>query len=322
MSYLILAYYCFTPIEDPEIEVRKHKKFFQNLDVAGRIYLSKEGINGQMSGAEKDAEAYIAWLRSDPRFANMTFKIHHHHENIFARMTVKCRSQLVALDYKVDLSKGGQHLSPKEWKEMLEQHPDVLLLDVRNQYEWVIGHFEGATCPPLDNFRDFLHYAEHLKDNVNKAGTKVMMYCTGGIRCELYSAVLKEKGFDEVYQLEGGLLNYGLQEGDAHWKGKVFVFDDRLAVAIDGQECEPISRCSHCHLPNDTYYNCANMDCNALFLCCDSCIETYSGCCCHACKQAPRVRLFNKERGNKPFRRKHLIDSETFSCATCESAEG
>lgn len=307
MSYFILAYYHFVNIENPGLLIKEHKKFFESRDVAGRIYISEQGINGQVSGSEADAEAYMDWLHEDPRFKEMPFKIHHHHEHVFARMMVKYRKQLVAIDTSVNLSKTGTHLSPKKWKEMLENEKDILLLDVRNRYEWEIGHFDRSTLPPLENFREFPAYAEELKKDIDPTSTKVMMCCTGGIRCELYSALLKEKGFEQVYQLDGGIINYGLQEGNAHWKGKLFVFDDRMAVTIDGKEAEPISICHQCHLPCDTYYNCANMDCNELFISCVSCSEAYVGCCSYECKSAPRVRPYDREGGNKPFRRKHLI---------------
>ncbi len=309
MKYFALAYYKFTQIEDPHLEVKRHKKYLNELDVSARIYLSEEGINGQMSGRMDDAERYMQWMRSDPRFADMLFKIHEIPENVFPRVTVKYRKQLVALDEKIDTSEGGPHVSPEEWREMLESG-EYLLLDVRNDYEWKIGHFEGAVCPPLKKFREFPEYAQKLSEEVDPAKTKVMMYCTGGIRCELYSALLKKKGFEEVYQLDGGVINYGLKEGKKHWKGKLFVFDDRLAVDIDGVESEPIASCCHCGLPCDTYYNCANMDCNNLFISCESCADVYKGCCGHECTEAPRLRIYQREGGNKPFRKKHLV-----SCA-------
>ncbi len=134
-----------------------------------------------------------------------------------------------------------------------------------------------------------------------------MMYCTGGIRCELYSPILREMGFEKLYQLQGGVINYGLQEGNRHWKGKLFVFDDRLAISIDGKESEPIAQCTHCLTSEDTYYNCANMDCNELFICCPSCVQVYHGCCAYSCMQATRLRPLDGKSGNKPFRRKHLI---------------
>lgn len=307
--YLVLAYYKFINVENPIQAVESHKIFFNNRDVTGRIYISEQGINGQMSGCLSDAEAYMHWLKSQTPFDDIHFKIHSHHENIFPRMTVKYRKQLVAIDIPVDVQKRGTHLSPQEWKQVLDSQDDYVLIDVRNDYEWEVGHFAGAELPQLQNFRDFPQYAESLKQT-HGPEKKVLMYCTGGIRCELYSALLKEQGFEEVYQLQGGVINYGLEQGNEHWKGKLFVFDDRLAVPIDGQEAEPISHCRHCHLPCDTYYNCANMDCNDLFICCPSCIDVYAGCCKWECKSAERVRPYHKNGSHKPFRRRHLIKKE------------
>lgn len=306
-TYLTLAYYIFTPIENPEEEVRRHKEFFESKEVTGRIYISHEGINGQMSGAKEDALSYIEWFRQDPRFSQVTFKIDEIEENIFPRMTVKTRKELVAIGEKVDLSKTGKKISPDTWQQMLENEEDIFLLDVRNDYEWKIGHFEKAHLPALEYFRDFPKYAEKLKTKLCLK-TKVMMYCTGGIRCEVYSALLKEKGFENVYQLDGGVINYGHEKGGKHWKGKLFVFDDRLAVSIDQEEKEPISHCVFCSNASDTYYNCANMDCNALFLACVNCIKAHRGACCSACEvSSPRLRPYDTRMGNKPFRKAHLL---------------
>lgn len=305
MEYFALAYYIFEKINDPHLEVKKHKKFFKDLDVRGRIYISEEGINGQMSGSAESCEKYMAWMRGDSRFAKVHFKVHEIEENIFPRVTVKYRKELVALGEGADPREGGEHVSPEKWKEMLASG-EYLILDVRNDYEWKIGHFENATLPPLKNFRDFPAYADQLKEEVDPAKTKVMMYCTGGIRCELYSALLKKRGFQDVFQLDGGVINYGQKEGRQHWKGSLFVFDDRLATSIDGGEVEPISRCQFCEEASDTYYNCANMDCNELFLACLSCIEKLEGACGDMCQKAPRRRPFDLSKGNRPFRKKHL----------------
>lgn len=307
-NYWVIAYYCFTKIADPRLEARRHQEFFSTRDIKSRIYISEEGINAQMSGFAPHAEEYIAWLRSDPRFSQIDFKIHLHHENVFPRATVKVRAQLVALDTPADLSQKGESLSPQAWKEMLERKDDnTLLIDVRNDYEWKLGHFEGAELPKLENFREFPKYAQELKEERDPKTTRVMMYCTGGIRCELYSALLKEQGFENVYQLDGGVIGYGLRQGSEHWKGKLFVFDDRLAVSIDGKEGEPLCSCARCETPCDHYYNCANMDCNAFFLSCLSCAEKFQGCCCVECQSAPRVRPFEKTDNPKPFRRAHQV---------------
>jgi UPF0176 protein len=305
MKYQVLAYYFFTPLEDPALEVYRHKEFFLNRDVQGRIYISKEGINGQMSASPEAADAYMKWLTSDSRFQTIEFKIHAWHEHCFPRLTVKVRPQLVALDKQVDMSKKGVSLSPEEWKKMLDSRDEnTLLIDVRNAYEWDIGHFEGAELPRLEQFRQFPAYARALKQQRDPSKTKVMMYCTGGIRCELYSALMKEEGFNEVYQLQGGVIKYGLESGSKHWRGKLFVFDDRLSVPITDQEpAEVISTCIHCQASTDLYFNCANMDCNELFISCSVCAEETQGCCCKVCKEAPRVRPFVKQDRPKPFRR-------------------
>ncbi|MBI3508576.1 MAG: rhodanese-related sulfurtransferase [Chlamydiia bacterium] len=302
--YSVLAYYYIGAIEDPQTEVLRHKEFFQTRDFKGRIYISEQGINGQASAVAAHAEEYIAWF--EERFGKALFKIHVSHEHAFEKMTVKYRRQLVAIDCEVDFAQKGESISPQKWKEILEERSaDSLLLDVRNDYEWKVGHFEGAELPQLETFRQFPAYAKQLKETHDPKTTPVFMYCTGGIRCEFYSAVLKNEGFEKVYQLEGGVIGYGLEEGSEHWQGKLFVFDDRLVVPIaDDRPAEAIATCCYCHTSHDVYYNCANMDCNALFICCISCLHAHQGCCCDTCKQG-RVRPYQENA--KPFRKKGTI---------------
>lgn len=301
MDYKVLAYYAIVPIDDPHAEVARHKEFFQSRDFKGRIYISAQGINGQASGLAAHADEYMAWMAADPRFQKMPFKTHFSKEHAFPKMTVKTRKQLVAIDCEVDFSQRGEHVAPDEWKKMLEERgEETVLLDVRNDYEWKVGHFEGAELPELETFRQFPAYARKLKETRDPKTTPVMMYCTGGIRCEFYSAVLKQEGFEKVYQLEGGVIDYGLKEEGKHWQGKLFVFDDRLVVPVN-PEAESISVCSHCGTPNDVYYNCANMDCNELFLCCVDCLKAHKGCCCSTCEKAERIRPYQENA--KPFRR-------------------
>lgn len=307
MSYLVVACYSFTPLPNPQEIIQQLKKFLCNREVTGRIYISEEGMNCQMSGVEEDARAFMDYLAAHPLLAPRHFNIDRHHENAFPRLTIKYRPQLVALDKKVDISKTGTHLPPKQFREMVENGEDQLLLDVRNDYEWKMGHFEGAELPNLTQFRDFTQYAQELGQRVDKEKTKVLMYCTGGIRCEIYSALLKDLGFSNVYQLEGGVIRYGKEEGTALWKGKLFVFDDRLAVDIGEEASPPITHCKECHGATDCYFNCANMDCNAFFLSCEPCLHTFQGCCSQSCAEEGRVRPYRR-RGNKPFRRKHLVE--------------
>lgn len=311
MEYFVLAYYYFTQIENPPLEVANHKRFFKGREATSRIYISEEGINGQMSASESDAIAYMEWLRSDPRFKEVKFKVHHYHEQAFPRLTIKVRKELVAVGIKVDVQKdGGKHISPKQWGEMIEKKdPNTILIDVRNDYEWKIGHFEGALLPEINTFREFPQYAKDLKNDYDPSKTKVMMCCTGGIRCEVYSAIVKQAGFEEVYQLDGGIIQYGLEEGSKHWKGKLFVFDDRMAVPLS-EDSQPITECSFCHAPCDIYFNCANMDCNDLFIACEKCALEAHGCCSGHCYETGRVRAF--EGDPKPYRRLHKAQKDQF----------
>lgn len=306
-QYLVLAYYHFAKLENPLHEIALHKKFCKERDIKCRVYINEEGINGQMSASKDDGEAYMEWLKLRTPFESVVFKLHSHREQVFPRQTIKYRKELVAFDpnRKVDLSLGGEHLSPEEWRKMLESNEQKLLIDVRNDYEWKVGRFEGAELPPCDTFREFNDYAEKLTQDPEAQKTPVMMYCTGGIRCEIYSTILREKGFEKVYQLNGGIINYGLQEGSSHWLGKLFVFDDRLTVPIAGEETPVIGKCHHCDQPNENYFNCANMECNELFLCCPDCLQKFQGCCCEECQKAERVRPFEPKEAYKPFRRRH-----------------
>lgn len=300
-THLVLAFYHLFPLENPQEEVKIQKEFLSQKDAKCRIYIGPQGINGQLSASYQDACAYMDWLTQRPEYKEVTFKIHKHHENVFPRQTIKFRKELVAYDSPTDLSNKGEHLPPSEWKQML-QNKENILLDIRNDYEWKIGRFEGAELPPCKTFRDFRTYADELKQKVDPQKTPVMMYCTGGIRCELFSAVLKEKGFQKVYQLEGGVINYGLKQGNDHWLGKLFVFDDRLAVPISDEQCSTIGTCHHCGKANDTYYNCANMDCNELFLCCPECLSQFQGCCQGSCQSAKRLRPYH-QCTHKPFQK-------------------
>lgn len=303
MQYSVLAYYVLKPVIDPEREVKSHKDFLKSLDSKGRIYISEEGINAQLSLADRDVLTYLSYLEEHPIFREAEVKVQNWHEHAFAKLTVKYRKQLVALDQKVDFEKRGEYLTPKEWSSMLDKRgEDTLLIDVRNQYESKIGYFEGALVPDLETFREFPEYAKQLAESHDPGKTKVMMYCTGGIRCEYYSALMKKIGFQNVFHLKGGVIQYGQEEGSKHWRGKLFVFDDRLTVPISQDNTETIGKCQFCEALSDTYYNCANMDCNTLFNSCSSCIQAKQGCCQDTCLQG-RVRAFTLAKHPKPFRK-------------------
>lgn len=303
--YVMLAYYVICPIADPHEEVKRQKTFLSTLDARCRIYVSEQGINGQMSASHASAKLYMEWMHARPEFAGTTFKLQNHHEHAFPRLTIKYRKELVAVGREVDLTKRGEHISPEEWKCRLDDAKSVVL-DVRNRYEWEVGRFDGAEPPPCDSFRDFPAYAADLKKRFDPETTPVMMYCTGGIRCEFFSSLLLQAGFKKVYQLHGGVIEYGARFGTEHWLGKLFVFDDRLTVPLSKTAKHlVVGSCHLCKKPSEDYYNCANMDCNHLFLCCKACIEHLQGCCTSNCQSAPRKRPYDQEKPHKPFRRWH-----------------
>ncbi|MFN4173927.1 MAG: rhodanese-like domain-containing protein, partial [Parachlamydiaceae bacterium] len=216
---------------------------------------------------------------------------------------IKYRKQLVALDRVVDIKNNGEHISPEDFRKTLEGKDPYVLIDVRNNYETKVGSFKGAEIPPCSTYREFNDYARQLEERIDKKNTKVLMYCTGGIRCETFSSVLKEAGFEKVQQLEGGVINYGLKEGSKHWQGKLFVFDDRLTVPLSPEATEVIGKCHFCGCPTESYYNCANMDCNELFLACPACLKEYTGTCQTSCKSAKRLRPYEQQNPHKPFRK-------------------
>ncbi|MFZ4098990.1 MAG: rhodanese-related sulfurtransferase [Chlamydiia bacterium] len=304
--YWVVAAYYLVPLDQPREEIDRHRKFLLTRDARSRIYIGPEGMNIQMSAKAEDAEAYMEWLRQDERFPGIEFKVQGSREQVFPRLTIKWKQQLVAVGRPVDLNQAGPHLSSAEWRKTIEEGgEDLILLDVRNRYEWEVGHFKGAIPAPCETFREFPEWVQQLKQQVDPSKKKVLMCCTGGIRCEFFSALMREEGFEEVYQLDGGMLKYSAEDGDALWEGSLFVFDDRLTVPM-GPNAAPCGRCHHCEAGTERYLNCANMDCNRLFLCCPACLESQMGCCCEECRASPRLRKLQKENPYKPFARAHL----------------
>ncbi|MBP9841684.1 MAG: rhodanese-related sulfurtransferase [Simkaniaceae bacterium] len=304
--YKVLAFYDITPVANPEEMVAEWHRYFKDKDVKGRIYIAHEGINAQMSCHE--GVDCFDWIKA--QFPSADIKIHVYDEHPFARLTIKVRKQLVALDRPVDFSMQATHATPQEWNEMLkDQKEETIVLDVRNGYEWEVGHFVGAEKPHLDTFREFDALAEQLAQTKDK-NTRILMCCTGGIRCEFFSPLLKERGFNNLFQLKGGIIGYGLHQGNELWEGNLFVFDDRMVVPLTEERQPPIAKCHHCGSPSDTYYNCACMDCNELFISCPCCAEQLEGCCSEECVEAPKRRPFNKEERVRPYRRLTRAEKE------------
>jgi len=288
--YNIILYYNFQPIRDTDAFCRKHKQICLELGLLGRIYIAHEGINGTLGGPEEGIAAYKKFLRSVPGYGNTEFKEDASDYLPFRKLVVKVRPEIVTLkaDESVDLTKErGRRIKPDEWRKILESDEDYVLIDTRNRYEWAIGHFEGALLPDVDNFYDFPEWIKQMDIDRNK---KVLIYCTGGIRCEKFSVLMEKKGYRNVFQLHGGIINYGKKEGGAHFRGRCFVFDDRLSVPVNKGDDTPISLCKITGEPCDTYINCANPDCNKLFLCTEKGAKMMEGCCSEACMRSDRKR--------------------------------
>lgn len=256
-----------------------------SVDVLGRIYVAKEGVNAQISVPEEKLELFKNKL-SEILFLEgirLNFAIEDDGKSFF-KLTIKMRDKIVADgldDSTFDVTDKGKHLSAIEFNTLTESD-DVVIVDMRNHYESEVGHFEGAITPDVETFREALPLvADMLKDKKDK---HVVMYCTGGIRCEKASAYMKHQGFEHVYQLDGGIIEYARQVQNLQLKnkfiGKNFVFDERLGERIGHQV---IAKCHQCGKPCDTHKNCANDACHLLFIQCDECAEKYSKCCSSKC---------------------------------------
>ena len=320
--YEVILYYHFHEVEDPESFKNEHKSYCKELGVKGRIYISAEGINGTLAGRPEQINAYKRNLRSMQGFEDTEFKTNTSDYIPFAKLICKVREEVVALhiDKDVDPAQGGRHISPEKWRKIMEEEDEqnYVVIDVRNDYESKIGHFKGAIKPDVGNFYEFPEWLD--KANIDK-DKKVLMYCTGGIRCEKFSVLMKEKGWDDVNQLHGGILNYAKKEGGKHFKGKCFVFDDRLVVPVNEEDMKPIARCEITGKPADTYINCANMECNKLFVCSEEGARQMEGCCSEACRQSEYKRPFDPENAFKPFRKWYHYFDEDFKEREVESAD-
>ena len=283
---LTLSFYAYTQIEQPS-EFRDHLfMHWDALGVLGRIYVAHEGINAQLSVPAPRFAAFKKHLDSIAFLEDVRLNIAIEQDNkSFLKLKIKVRDKIVADgldDDSFDVTNKGVHLNAAEFNS-LTSAKDTILVDMRNHYESEIGHFEGAITPDVDTFRDSLPIIE--KDlAAHKSDKNLVMYCTGGIRCEKASAYFKHKGFERVYQLEGGIIEYARQvknQGlDNKFIGKNFVFDERRSETISD---DVIATCHQCGSPCDTHVNCANDACHLLFIQCPTCAEKHDQCCSDSC---------------------------------------
>lgn len=247
------------------------------------MLVAQEGINGAVCGRKEAIEQLKAELKQDCRFRDLTFREQEAEKQTYHKLIVRVRKEMVVFGHPVDLKKTGTYLSPQELKKWYDEKKDFVIIDARNDYEYTVGKFKNAVTLAIHNFREFPCAVDKIQQLKNK---KIVTYCTGGVRCEKASAYLREQGFKEVYQLQGGIINYENQLPHTNFEGSCFVFDDRK-VAQGG---EAISTCVHCGELSDAIINCHNLDCDILFVSCERCQKKMNGCCSTECQKAPRQR--------------------------------
>ena len=284
---LTLSFYAYSKIGNPTLFRNYLFVEWDELDVLGRIYIAHEGINAQLSVPADNFNKFKDHLDSIPFLKGVRLNIAVEQDNkSFLKLKIKVRDKIVAdglNDKTFDVTNKGIHLGAKEFNELL-QDPNTICVDMRNHYESEIGHFQGAITPDVDTFRDSLDIIEEdLKEH--KEDKNLLMYCTGGIRCEKASAYYKHKGFKNVFQLEGGIIEYVRQvkakKLQNKFVGKNFVFDHRRGERISD---EIIANCHQCGNLCDTHVNCENEACHLLFIQCDTCKKKMDGCCSKECK--------------------------------------
>lgn len=294
MKYNTLLYYCYSPIAEAEQFAADHLKFCKSIGLVGRIIVADEGLNGTVSGTEEACKTYMEHIHADERFAKTEFKIDEVEEPSFIKMHCRYKAEIVHSGLRdksiIDPNiQTGKHLEPKDFSEMMHQD-DVVVLDVRSNYEHNLGKFKNAITLDIDNFRDFPEQIEALAQYKDK---KVLTYCTGGIKCEKASALLLHHGFNDVYQLHGGIIKYGKEAGGKDFEGKCYVFDNRIAVDVNSVNPSVASKCLNCGTTTAKMINCANPECNEHFTQCDACGEELQGCCSVECTTHPRKRTYD-----------------------------
>ena len=289
---ITISFYQYHKIANPQLFRDKLFLEWDSLDVLGRTYVSFEGINAQLSVPSENFLKLKNQLDAISFLNNIRLNVAiEHHNKSFLKLKIKVRDKIVAdglNDDTFDVTNKGIHLNAKEFNQMLED-PNTICVDMRNHYESEIGHFDGAITPDVDTFRDSLDIIEEdLKEN--KENKNLLMYCTGGIRCEKASAYYKHKGFKNVFQLEGGIIEYARQVKSERLEnkflGKNFVFDHRRAEKISE---DIIANCHQCGNSCDTHVNCANEACHLLFIQCNDCSEKMENTCSPECKEVIKL---------------------------------
>ena len=310
-----LSFYRYVKIQNPQDYRDKLFDKLSELDCLGRIYVAEEGINAQMNVPKENWQQFDNWVQAQPELTGIPYKIAVEDGFVpsFFKLTIKVRSKIVAdgLDDKsFDVTNTGEYLTAEEINQYIDD-PDAVVVDMRNNYESEVGHFENAVTPDVVTFREELKYTpDLLREYKNK---KIALYCTGGIRCEKASAWLKHNGFKNVRHLKGGIIDYAHQVKRKNlpnkFKGKNFVFDERLGERISD---DVIAKCHLCkHEKVDNHYHCKNQICHTLFISCDNCLDKKSGYCSWKCQQVDKLPAHVKKKLARYYN-KYIRKRQTF----------
>ena len=299
---ITLSFYKYHQIKNTSLFRDHLYLMWERLDVLGRIYIASEGVNAQLSVPSQNFKAFKTKLDTVEFLKEIRLNVAVEQDNFsFLKLKVKIRKNIVAdglSENSFDLSNNGIHVNASEFNSLIDD-PNTLLVDMRNHYESEIGHFEGAILPDVDSFRESLPIIEK-KFEKHKKSKNIVMYCTGGIRCEKASAFLKHKGYEKVYQLNGGIIEYARQV-DQHkinnkFIGKNFVFDHRRSETVSEKI---IANCHQCGKKCDTHINCENEACHLLFIQCEKCAKEYNNCCSEECYNVNSLSIEDQKKLRK-----------------------
>lgn len=289
--FLTLLYYKYVKIPEAEIFAIQHLKYCQKLGLTGRIIVGDEGINGTVSGSVTACEKYMQETSENKLFQEIAWKIDEVDNISFTKMHVRYRPEIVTFGGETinPNESTAPHLTAEQVLEMKDQE-GVVMLDVRNNVEHEVGKFKDAITLDIDTFRDFPDKIEELESIKDK---KIIAYCTGGIRCEKATAYLMKNGFENLYQIDGGIFKYARETGGKDFDGKMYVFDNRIVVDVNSVNPTIISQCKTCEKDETRMINCANPECNEHIIQCEDCGWKTEGCCSEECKAHPRKRAYD-----------------------------
>lgn len=287
-KHQVLLYYKYTPLSHPEKVMKGQRLLCESLGLRGRILIAKEGINGTLEGTKESTEKYIEAMQQTKDFDDIVYKKSEGDGHCFKKLSIKVRDEIVTseVDVKPWITT-GKYLASEELHKWFLTGKEFYIVDMRNDYEYASGYFEGSVMSGMSHFKDLKNVAKKLED---LKGKTIVTVCTGGVRCEKASGFLVQEGFTDVYQLKDGIQTYMEKYPNEHFKGKLYVFDNRITIGFNTDDPKHIvvGTCMLCGITGDKYVNCMNHDCHLHFICCDNCKDEGTGLafCSDDCKQA------------------------------------